>query len=457
MLSRNLVAVGCFLVMESLIFYAVAHMLAGGAGGSGPAYITVLLATLAGFGLTRGLQRLDLSVPVLVAAGAGSTVLVLTVLLNLQYNTGGNPLSFSWLFGFAESPDQYLQTRWPQTWGVVIVCAAWIRSVWTAQRDFTYGLVLTSFSIGLFVFVLTLIFGQSSRAGERISFAALPFFMSGLLTLALVRIQAVEESEGSAARGPWLQIVVGTVAALGVVSAILGLFPLGLLNRLLAPVGILLLRILDIVILAIALPISWIAIFILSMITGRDVERPQLSQLASEGAERVQQEGTQSPLLGFLLVIFKFLFVLLVLAIVAYVLYLIFRRLRRPATRSGDELRESIEGEGGLGDDLNALWRGLLDRLRRPAGPEREPPLSANARKVRRLYLDLLADAEMKGSPRPPPATPGEFAPELDRTYHATTPTRLSDRFAAVRYGREEPAGEEVESIEREINDLRRP
>ncbi|MGH2583443.1 MAG: hypothetical protein ACRDJE_00850, partial [Dehalococcoidia bacterium] len=119
-----------FLVMESLIWYAAAQFLAGGAGGRGPAYVTVLLATLGGFGLARALQRFDLSSLPLVLIGGVATIVPLVVLLNLQYNAGGNPLSFDWLAGVVDSPDTYLQTRWPQTWGVVIVSAAWLRSVW---------------------------------------------------------------------------------------------------------------------------------------------------------------------------------------------------------------------------------------------------------------------------------------------------------------------------------------
>ncbi|MGH2601672.1 MAG: hypothetical protein ACRDJ9_20085, partial [Dehalococcoidia bacterium] len=217
-----------FLVMESLIWYAAAQFLAGGAGGRGPAYVTVLLATLGGFGLARALQRFDLSSLPLVLIGGVATIVPLVVLLNLQYNAGGNPLSFDWLAGVVDSPDTYLQTRWPQTWGVVIVSAAWLRSVWAAQQDFGYGLVLATFSIGLLVFAVMLVFGQGTRAGERVNTAALPFFLTGLLTLALVHLQEAEETDSGFARGPWLPIVLGTVGGLGVVSAALGLFPLGL-------------------------------------------------------------------------------------------------------------------------------------------------------------------------------------------------------------------------------------
>ncbi|MGE0544942.1 MAG: DUF4129 domain-containing protein [Dehalococcoidia bacterium] len=455
MMKRGLLTTLSFIVMESLVLYVISLVLAGGAGGSGPAYPTVLLAMLGGYGLVRGLLRFDLSVPALVVLGAGGTVLALTVLLNVQYNTGGNPLSFSWFTGFANSPDEYLQSRWPQTWGVLVICAGWVRGVWIAQRDMTYGLVLMSFSIGLVIFVITLLFGQSTHAGDLINLAALPFFLSGLFTLALIQLQVAEESGGHAARGPWMQVVLGTVAGLGVISALLGLFPLGLANRLLAPVGLLVLRIIDLLIYAIALPVSWIVTFLLSRLVNENSEWRVDTRFATDTAEQVEEQGDQSVFIGFLLTLFKFLFVLLVVAIVAFILYRIFRRLRRPTTRTGDEVREAIDAEGGLGRDLNALFRGLMNRWRR-GGAEKEPDLPPNARRVRRMYLDLLEDAEGRGAPRPPAATPHEFAPSLSETYQAAGPVRLSDRFAGARYGREEPTAEEVAALEREVEAAKR-
>lgn len=453
---RERAAVGSFLVMESLIWFVIASMMAAGAGGRGPSFLTVLLATLGGFGLTRALQHLDLSRTALVIAGAGGTVLGLTVLLNLQYNFGGSPLSFSWLAGFADSPDGFLATRWPQTWGVLIVAAAWLRSVYVAQRDFGYGLVATTFTVGLLLFVFGLLFTQGTNVGDRVNLSALPFFMVGLFALALLQLRQAEQSDAAFTRGPWLPIVLGTVGALGVISAAVGLFPLGLFYRLLAPVGVLALRLLDLVILAIALPIGWLATFILSRLLGRDgIQMPEMNRVATEGVENVQQTGERSVVLSFLLVLVKFFFVLAVLATIALVLYLVFRRLRRPA-RTRDEVRESIEREGSLGDDLNALLRGLLGRFNRPARGEHEPPLPENIRRLRRLYVGTLDDAEARGTTRPPSSTPHEFSPALNRTYDSEAPARLSDRFAAGRYGLVNPSAEELSELEGELEATRR-
>jgi len=454
-MTRDRAARACFLLMESLVFFVVASLLARGAGGAGPNLLTVIAATFGGFGLTRLLQRLDVSPVALAVAGAMATVLALTFLLNLQYDPGGNPLSFGWLTGFADSPDRYLQTRWPQTWGVLVITAAWLRAVVIAQQQFTYTLVLMSFSVGLVIFVVALLFGQGSSIHDRINYSALPFFITGLVALALLQLRRADQADAELARGPWLAVVLGTVGGLTAVSALLGFFPLGLFYWLLRPVGIVLLRVLDVVIFLIALPIGWLVTFLIVRVFGRNFEMPQTQQAATQAAEEIQQQGDRGGFIAFLLVVFKFLFVLAVLAIIAYVLYRVFRYLRRPR-EGAEEARESVEREGSLGDDLNALWRGLLGRLNRPRPQAAEPELPDGARRVRRLYLDMLDDAETRGTARPPPATPHEFVPDLTRTYAGPVPSRLTDRFEAARYGRVEPSREDVAALEREVNEAKR-
>ena len=448
------IATVCLLVMESLVWFVLAAVMAGGAGGAGPAYITVLLAVLGGFWLARGLQRFDLQPKTLAMIGGVLSLIALTVLLNLQYNPGGSPLSLGWLTGFVAAPDEYLRPRWPATWGVLFVAAAWARAVQVAHQELRYRLALGSFSVGLGVIVVTLLLGQASRVEDAINNAALPFFIAGLLTLALVHLHRAGPRAAEIVRGPWLPVMIGTIVGLVVVSAAIGLFPLDLLNRLLAPLGVLALLILDVVILLIALPIGWLVGQLLKLIYGPDGPTPpEPNRLASETAERFQQ-GDPPAVIAFFLLVFKLLFLLLLAALVAYVVYRVFRRLRRPASAEV-EVRESVYREGGLSEDLGALTRGLLGRFRR-ADTAREPALPPPILRLRRLYLRVLDDAAARGTARPPAATPHEFAPELARTFGTPAPARLSDRFAAARYGRVEPSADELRALERELGELRR-
>jgi hypothetical protein len=450
---RERMAILSFLIMESLVWFILATVVAGGSGGAGPTFVTVLVATLGGFGLSRALQHFDLEPKTLVAVGGAVSVFALLLMLNLQYNPGGNPLSLSWLTGFVASPDGFLASRWPQTWGVVIVVGAWFRAVQVAQQDFTYNLVLGSFSIGLALVVLVLLLAQSSRVDDAINAAALPFFVCGLLALALTQLRRASQPDADFLRGPWLPVLLGTVATLALVSFAIGAFPIDLFNRLLAPVGMLALRLLDLIILAIALPIGWLLTQIITRLIGREgIEWPRLNNLATNTAERVQEQGDQNVFAMFFLLVFKFLFVLAIAAALAYLIYRVFRRLRRPA-RGADEVRESVYSEGSLGADLSALLRGMFGRLGR-GDEQREPPLPAGILRLRRLYVRVLDDAATRGTVRPPPATPHEFSPSLTSAFHSPVPDRLSERFAAGRYGHVEPSREEVAALERAVAEM---
>jgi Domain of unknown function (DUF4129) len=453
---RERTATLSFLVMESLMWFVLATVLAGGSGGDGPAYITVLVATLGGFGLARTLQRFELEATTLVGAGGAVSVLALLVMLNIQYNAGGSPLSLSWLGGFTSSPDGFLASRWPQTWGGIVVVAAWFRAVQVAQHDFTYNLVLGSFSVGLGLVVLVVLFGQASRVDSAINAAALPFFVAGLFALSLTQLRRAAQVDADFVRGPWLPVVLGTVGGLALVSIAIGAFPIDFFNRVLAPVGMLALRLLDVVILVIALPIGWLLTQIITRLLGREgFEWPRPNQLATQTAERVHHTGDQNVFAAFFLVVFKFLFVLAIAAVLAYVIYRIFRKLRRPS-RGADEVRESVYREGGLGADLAALFRGMFSRMNRGEGL-REPSLPAGILRLRRLYLRVLDDAAERGTVRPPPATPREFSPALTSAFDSPVPERLSERFAAGRYGRVEPSREELAALERAVGELGGP
>jgi hypothetical protein len=450
---RERMAILSFLVMESLIWFVLANVLAGGSGGIGPSYVTLVAATLGGFVLTRALQRFELETRTLVALGSGVSVLALLMLLNIQYNPGGSPVSLSWLAGFIESPDGYLASRWPQTWGVIVVAAAWFRAVQVAQQDFTYSLVLGSFSIGLSLVVLVLLLGQASRVGQAVNMAALPFFVCGLFALALTQLRRAAQPDADFLRGPWLPVLLGTIVGLALVSIAIGAFPLDALNHLLAPVGMLALRVLDLIILAIALPIGWLLTQIITRLLGREgFEWPRPNQAATDAAERVQQQGDQNVIAAFFLLVFKFLFVLALAAVLAYVIYRVFRRLRRPV-RGAEEVRESVYREGSLGSDLAALFRGMLGRLNR-GDSAREPALPAGILRLRRLYLRVLNDAAARGATRPLPATPHEFTPVLIGALNSSVPERLSERFADGRYGRIEPSREDLAALERAVEKM---
>lgn len=447
---RARAAVFAYLAMESLIWFVLAAVCAAGAGGSGPWYPTLLLAMLAGYGLVRGLLKFDADPRVLVLAGCVLTLTGLQLLLRIQESPGGNPLSLVWLSRLVADPEGYLATRWPEGWGVFFTAVGWLRAAFLAQKRFTYARVMTGFCAGVATLLVLLLLGQGGGAGGAINGAAAPFFVAGLSAIALVQLQRAGQDDRELLRGPWLVVMLATLAALSLVSLLSGILPLRSLNRLLAPVGNLALLVLDAVIYVIAFPIGWLLAKVLTLLLhGRRVEMPKPENVATQAADKAQNVGQHGPVAAFFLLIFKVVALLLLAALVCYVIYRVFRRLRRPPP-ADDEVRESVGSAGRFGDELGALMQGLLGRFRRRVGAA-EPSLPPGLLRVRRLYLRALARSEEIGVTRPAAATPAEFSPTLASVLQTEAARTLSDRFAEARYGRIEPPADELARLEREL------
>lgn len=439
------------LVTEALALFVLASGLAATAGGDGPSLLTVLAAIAGGFYLVRFLLNFDTSRPTLLIAAAALSVVALLSLLNLQYYPQGGPLSMHWLGVIVRETDTFLGRNGPLVWGVIIVTVAWFRGVFMAQRDLSYTAALASYTLGLLVVVVVLVIGQGSRAATAIDTAALPYFMLGLLTLAVVHLSQAEHQQSDFLSGPWLLTLGGTVGLLAAISLAIGIFPIDFFNWLLAPVGTLVLLIVSWAIFLIALPIAYLVAWVLQLLLPKgELPRQPPQQLAGEVAEDLRQRAQSGPP-EFLVIIAKTLFLFAIFALIGYILWRIFRSLRRPLRGDVDETRESLAAEGSLGEDLSALVSGLLRRFRRPQ-PMREPNLPADVLAVRRLYLRALERAEAAGTPRPPAATPVEFAPTLAESLHSPAAMPLSDQFSAARYGLVAPSREEVAQLERALS-----
>jgi hypothetical protein len=74
---------------------------------------------------------------------------------------------------------------------------------------------------------------------------------------------------------------------------------------------------------------------------------------------------------------------------------------------------------------------------------------------VRRLYFDVLDDAENRGLHRAPAQTPDEFAPALDGRFHAATPGEITSAFDEARYGARVRPDAEVRRLREDWERLR--
>jgi hypothetical protein len=433
--------------MEALAIFVLGNLLAATAGRSGPGIVVILVAIAGGFAVVRLLLRFYFPRRLLIAVGASVSVLSFWILWSIQFSDG--PLDFVPLLDFASNPVNSLNRATAEVFGVIVLALAWVRGCLIGLRpQITHRAVLTTLTVGLVIVVLGLTAGRAAIGSRGIDEAALPFFVCGLLALALIQLSQSEHIQGDTWRGPWLVSLLGTIGALALVGAVAGLLPLDAVNRVLSPVGDLLATSIDVVLYILVLPIVIVFNWILTRLLSGRLHPLDLRYQTFEQA--VRQPGHVSHPSGFVLFLARLgnlLVVVLLVLVAALILLWIFHRLERDDDVAPNE-RERIATRASLGADLNDLLTAVLRRFRK-GSHSLAPQLSPRLQKLRRLYLALLRRAERDGLPRPVALTPLEFAPPLDQRFNSDLPGKLSIQFSAGRYGRIEPSDRELQELEK--------
>jgi hypothetical protein len=444
---RHWIADLAFVVMESLSTFVLAGLVTGIGGHHGPGIVTMVFAALGGFLLARLLRQFELPRQALAGAALLLSIGGICLLAALDANAAGlSPNPVSVVSGGTRSVAT-LDSRWSELAGLAFVTIAWIRgALGGARSSLNRGIVLTSLTIGLVILAAGLSVGRASVSSRAIDQAALPFFTAGLVSLALINLNQSEHIRGGSWRGPWLLVVLGTVACMVTLAALSGLLPLDTLDTVLAPLGFLVLLLIDALIYLLALPTVILLNWILTHLLRGRLHPIQLPP--SPGANAAQQLHGQSHHGPFVLALFHIGHVLLVTGVLVAVigtLWWAYSRLRRYSPEDS-VLHEPIEHDLGLASDLRSLLQGLLGRF----GPKprlEEPRLSPRLQALRRLYLSLLGRAALAGYPRPTGATPREFASTLQQGLAEPNAESLSYVFSAGRYGLIEPSDETLRRL----------
>ncbi len=455
-MTRKLVLDLSYLTTEALAFFIIGAVLSGASGREGASFWSYLAAEAGGFFLVRALFRVDLPHRLLVVAGGVITFLVLVTLCGLAFQPGSFPPGWSGLLGFLSDPGSASDAATAALiYGIVLLTVAWGRGVMGAQRRVERSMAVRSFSLGLAVLLVGLLFGQETVTRGAVNGASIPMVAFGLLTLALIHLRDGRPSAVDPWRGPWLMIVVGTIGVLVLAGAALGVFPLGpmgyIYDHAIGPALEGLLFLVTWAIIIVAFPFAWLLSLLVSGIHPSAAPTPVPPPTAQDTTNQQQQQHTGA-MAGVFVVLFKLIAILVVVAVIAYIAYRLFNRLHRPPDE--DEDRDSLRAEGSIRGDLAALWRSL--RPRRPTlfhGPG-EPLLPPGVLEVRRLYVLLLERASARGRERPIAATPLEFEPVLEQDFQSPIPAHLTGAFVRARYGLLEPAPGEVDDLREELRRL---
>jgi hypothetical protein len=313
----------------------------------------------------------------------------------------------------------------------------------TRLANYTQPSVARTFSLGVLLSIVALLlraFAQDDEAGRAAALTAQLVLLvgSGLLAQALAREEEENDDSPRGWSGRWMATLAGAIAAVALlglaISALFGDQMGDVLAQAYAALSLVVLIVLSPFLLLIGVVVSWL----LSLLPN-GVQFPTLPILAQpspleELTRGLLPEGTP-PWLEFSVV---WLVGLLPLALLALLIALAKRRLRGGPR---DEERESLLSAGEVLGDLRALLAGLAGRgARKRAGLQaalealrgRDP-----ASRARRAYIHMLLALEARERPRPPAATPAEFAPAASATLPAaaTAVDALTAAYERARYG----------------------
>ena len=418
---------------------AVAAVGDGQAASLGAAAAVVVLS----YGLARLLGQLDVDETALRYWGAGTSVVLLYLVLRVEI--AGDPYlwELGWLGDLLRTPGATLEGHAADVTEVVLLAGIWLRGVSRAARDLTYEGILAEAGVGLVVVLFAAGFASSADAPAALRWLPAPYMAAALVALSLMHLGPVDEDRQRPFAGAWTLWVGGSLAAIGGLAALTTLFDLSWFEAVggaLAVAG----RTAGLGVMYALSPfiigVGWVLEHLIDWLVGGREFTPEptdTSGITDRAEEQSQETSGWQRVLGY---IARSGVVVIVIAVAIVVLWLAFRRLRRRGEGEA-EAREQVEVEpGGSIADLRSIFAGALGRLR-----GRGRPFGRDA--IGRLYGTVLRRAEAQGLPRPPSATPLEFAPRLEAHFASAVPATISHAYAEARYGARAPRQDELERL----------
>lgn len=415
------------------------HAYAGHEVLSGPA---IALVWLTAFIVTRVALRLSWSERVgrLIVAGAG--LLTVTLLLG-----GRVP---------AQLMNEMGMVSRPVVRGAVVAWLWW-RGIVAGRHEHLHDQVHGAFTIGVgwWIVILLGVYATDTPTPGTLVERMLLFAGIALAALAVAALRSAQAQEQSpdaiTVNRYWLAligVVIAGILILGVaVSAIVTPEGAAAVLRWTWPLLDLLARVLYVILLAmiyLVLLLTEPLIRLLRRLLQDGSQQPLPPPPDTVQLQRQLDETMRgsTPLPSWVEPVASAVFYLAVVSVIAALFALAFRQMYRSSAQEIDEEREVFGSWGLLGAQLSDLLRRLRTskRHRRPATGAFLPLDDEDRarRRIRRVYQGLLGMARRVGRPRPPRATPHEYAemlagsaPEAEDSLETLTDLYVLARYAA--------------------------
>lgn len=441
------------LLMEAMWAYAlVAFLAALIVEGDRPSPIGVVAVVFVSFSVSRLLMNSDLSIGVIRVWGIVMSLLVFYVIVRVDFFGDLRLWDFSWVDKLFLDTSVALQSQEAKTaaTGIPLLWFVWMRGVFRGQQHISFESVAGNFAIGVVVVAIVEAFVGVVDAPATVGHVAVPYIAVGLLAIATTQAARAEGDADRPFATTFLGVVAGAILVLSVLGLIFALADLGGLAHALGVVSEAVGAVVSRVVYYILYPFIMATILLMEGLkaiwTSVYGDRPPIEIQRGETPTPVStdQEVADVPE-WFNWILRVFIGGPIVVAILGGLWFLFAKYARRPGE---DQKKESTYAEGRLGADLGDLLGNLVRRLRPGGGRELEP--------ARRLYFDMLHTAEGRGMERRPNETPLEFAPRLDQSFAAPTPSRITSVFDDVRYGGLTRDRREIDRLRAEWDELKK-
>lgn len=401
------------------------------------------------YGLARLLQGFDVSEGALRLWGVGLSVGLLYLILRTDIVGDPYVWQMGWLVDLFSEPGRTLEGREGAVTEVVLLGAAWVWGTARGARESTFDGLLGDVSLGLLVVLPGAAFAPAADAPGALRWLPVPYMAAGLLALALAHLGSVEVDRRRPFLGVWTTWTggsLGIMAGLAVLVAFWDPPSMEAVGRALAMAadGVALLVVY--VLTPFVFVLAWVIERLMDWLAVRqDMPEEALEPIQMGGPPELLTDAEEgetalwAKVLGYVL---RSGVVVLVIVFALAILWFAFQRFSRRREDDVEVREEVMPGEGGPLGDLRALFAGALGRLR---GRATGGPRGRDA--IGRLYFSVLRRASARGLPRPPAATPLEFAPRLEEHFGSPVPGEVSRAYAEARYGRRPRPRREVERL----------
>lgn len=400
--------------------------------------VTLVVITLAAFGLPRFLGNLDIDTRARWALAAFSTWFLLYGALRIEFAGDFALWDFGWVARFLESPSETTDHHGDVLVGALFLIGAWVFGLVRSEADIDLELVPKELGGWFAAVTLVAVLASTASAADDVGRAAGAFYAVGIVALALSQSARSGASIGALRTGGITAVLLGgTLAAVIVCILVFGV----LWGPLAPPIGHVLSLLLRGTLLAIFTPLAWVLGQVFGLFIGDAATRPDviagLENVVSDASDPEDAELAGPARIAIYAV--RALFLIVMVAIVAGIVALVMRLRKRSRTVTGVTATASSTG-GGLAADA----RSLLGRLR-PHGRTRE----VDGDDAVRLYVAVLDEAERRGHERSPGLTAEEFAPELSQAFQTPVTDEITSAFEQARYAGRQPDPSTVRELER--------